>query len=424
MRMPISRLIRLGLVVAAGLLIGLVATAGSLLNASARVTPITTQYKPLSSRSPQKTVGASNSGHFPLPSASALAQAQADLVSDGGPTVTAIQSIAPSSLVVLDTDGLYLTTDGGTQWQSITPPGISNPLQDILAVRFLTPQDGWVVWESRGTNTLAIEHTRDGGATWTHQNLANTLYGAGLSASLAFTTSRNGYLLLHLPAQSSSLYATANSGSTWSLVTNAAPIRRMHFMNTLDGFGLGLHSQHLWKTTDGGTIWSVEPSSDTTAVTLTLPHFIGLTGVYVSVPTTPSSHNPALLNITQNGGATWTTQPFPFTVKAPGTKGPLAFSAPTAHTWFYAGPYTIEITTDSGQQWASITPNIPFASIALLDFRTAQDGWAVANGQWCPGGTSTTTTCASSLASGSLLLHTVNNGLTFSPVKPPGAAMP
>lgn len=424
MRMPISRVLRIGLVVAAGLFIGVVATAGSLLNASAPVTAITTRYKPPSSRSSTGTSGSSNPANIPVPSASALAQSQADLVSDGGPTVAAVQSVAPASLLVWDADGLYLTTDGGTQWQTITPPGILNPLRDVLAVRFVTPNDGWVVLGSSGINGLTIERTVDGGATWTHQSLPNTLYARGLSASLAFTSTHNGYLLLHLPNQPSSLYATTNSGSTWSLITKAAPIRRIRFTNALDGFGLGLNSQHLWKTTDGGNIWSAEPLTGTNTATLTLPQFVGLTGAYVSVPTAPSSLHPATLNVTENGGATWTAKPLPFTVKAPGATSPIAFSMATAHSWFYAGSYTLEVTTDYGIQWTSITPNIPFASIALLDFRTSQDGWAVVNGQWCPGGTATVTACASPLASGSLLLHTTNDGLTFSPVKPPGTSMP
>ena len=140
------------------------------------------------------------------------------------------------------------TTNGGTDWVSITGPFAAS-----TSAFFLNGSTGYVT----GLSSPTMSFTANGGADWTTQ----TNSAGGLN-SVYFSTADTGYAC----GNSSAGIRTTDAGTTWSSMTFpvSGNYRSVFFTSTTTGYiagQLGTGSSPLiMKTTDGGTSWVDQPT--------------------------------------------------------------------------------------------------------------------------------------------------------------------
>lgn len=329
---------------------------------------------------------------------------------------TAVQEVglADNSLGwVADGSGIYVTADHGLSWRAITPPIFTgqDPSGRIDAIVGVGSTDLWlpvvdVIGLSPPTKGEAsdrfngIEHSTDGGATWTFTALPGCLQACGADTSLSFPDAQHGFALEgSVDGQQATVFSTDDGGATWAPVGNLPDIGsldigsgQMVFSNAHDGwvtsgptFGRGGQTTStggvLYRTTNGGTTWSKAPGlppNDRYEV----PTFFGTRhGVVVGYPDGKPSQA-ALVFETDNGGATWTAHRLPtdrglIDYHQSGTGIPFAAIGPAS--WKIDTGSAIYDTVDAGRTWSRSVP-IPESepgSVSWVVFSSSSDGLAI-----------------------------------------------
>jgi photosystem II stability/assembly factor-like uncharacterized protein len=150
--------------------------------------------------------------------------------------------------------GVYKTTNGGTNWALMTG---ANAPTGITKLWFVNANLGWAVGGVDGSSPVYgdIFKTTDGGSTWSNQHNSSTwsrFYGVQFTdASNGWAYTESNGLLIH----------TTDAGSTWTpQISNPSSVylRGMCFQNANTGFVFGrTNSSGLaMKTTNGGGNWT------------------------------------------------------------------------------------------------------------------------------------------------------------------------
>ena len=155
---------------------------------------------------------------------------------------------------------LYRTDDGGHNWTQVSmslPAGAENFEVDIDRdqMKLVSATDGFLALRMAGDSTqTAVYVTQDSGNTWATPSLP--LHGAGASVFLSAQEA-----IIYNGEQ---FYVTHDGARTWVTVSPnisfGDSFAGMEFVNTLSGWVLILDAANhrtLYKTTDGGTTWSV-----------------------------------------------------------------------------------------------------------------------------------------------------------------------
>jgi len=138
--------------------------------------------------------------------------------------------------VVGENGYIFKTTDGGTNWTSITS-GISNTLNKIF---FATDSIGYIA----GSGGKILK-TTDGGDHWTPLTSGTT----SDIPSLYFINKDTGFV-----GTNSMILKTTDGGNSWvSVLLNFTPTS-IHFSGTDYGYATG--GNKIIKTTDGGNTWN------------------------------------------------------------------------------------------------------------------------------------------------------------------------
>lgn len=298
-------------------------------------------------------------------------------------------------------DGKVLrTTDGGSTWLDVTPPGVALPKgrsPDQTPAYFLDEQTGWVAVPEE--QRLTIFRTADGGRTWK----SSTLDGLGsLSAQLSFLDEEQGFALLHqgvaMGSEQVEVLRSLDGGRTWSSIATTVTSHNEEGSLPFGGLKKGIAFRdasqgwitaedrgpgngRLYETRDGGQTWSTHDFAAPAkyqehALTIYPPLFFDdQTGM---LPVTVVPGYETIFYTTEDGGSTWTaTTP----VKAsPQTTTFLAYDwVDPEHGWSTDGE-RIYRTDDGGQTWESLTPTGGLKGFKQLDFVSRTAGWAVVDG--------------------------------------------
>ncbi len=163
------------------------------------------------------------------------------------------------SLYQLKTDDdprtyLLHTTNGGAAWQRVDVKG-ANPAERLVRVVFADNKtQGWVFGEAG-----AVYTTRDGGKSWTRQNVPTRR----LLLGGAFIDGDQGWLV----GAGATILQTSDGGETWHTANAAdAPNARLHavsFVSKTHGWSVGAEGLILC-TTNGGRTWRTQISNVTT----------------------------------------------------------------------------------------------------------------------------------------------------------------
>lgn len=134
-----------------------------------------------------------------------------------------------STGVIVTSDGIYRTTDGGNTWTRTSGPEVYSNLQ------FIQPQIGF----AQGPQSFAF--TLNGGQSWTKKPL-NVF-----PKDIFFLSTSTGFL-----ASPSGLYKTTDTGNTWNKI-NSQSAHTIFFLDNLHGFIYS--SPMVYKTDDAGNRW-------------------------------------------------------------------------------------------------------------------------------------------------------------------------
>lgn len=355
--------------------------------------------------------------------------------------------IAPGVGWAMNGNALWLTTNDGTSWRRITPPGLRG--QDVIGrasdVYFRDAKHGWVSAELNGTRSVngglrygGISSTTDDGKSWRLVTLPGCYQC--VNTYFSFLDSQRGFALTAGESTHGTfikrLYRTTDGGMHWTLVRPMRFYGRIVFTDPLHGWvltnptgwaqkpccAIPIGNGLIYRTSDGGRSWE----------RLTLPAPVGYRherriatwmrffdardGVIASLALDRvTKRQRVLVDLTTDGGTTWAVQAAPSASEQPRTQDGLPyapFSAASTHDWMlfsHTRPILFR-TSDSGRSWTTtaMTPHGKLGSGWAVDFVNADEGWAVV--------------LAKNLIA--VLIRTTDGGRTWTPLTPPEPKLP
>jgi photosystem II stability/assembly factor-like uncharacterized protein len=317
-------------------------------------------------------------------------------------------------------NALEISSNAGQTWRAVTPPtlhGVTASI-DITAVDAIGTNDLWVaiydvpglvLLPNDGSNRGAgIEHSTDGGLSWTFIALPGCLQSCG-PISLSMVDAQNGFAVAGgLQGQRALVFSTHDGGMTWTQIATmpslggvdvGGPLEgsQLLFTSDLDGWAVpgpsGSTSSErqapggvIYRTTDGGLSWSVA-SGLPAALQYTLPKFFGpQDAVTLATEGTQGDRDPAVF-ATQDGGTTWTRYRLPAFVGAHFQPGSFAtrFAAVGLLNWKVDTGSKLYETTDGGKTWTSSTPRpkVGLGDVEGIDFSSPSLGMAIEQNPVC-----------------------------------------
>jgi photosystem II stability/assembly factor-like uncharacterized protein len=382
--------------------------------------------------------GGSGSGS---PSSSKQRQQQLALAASKT-TVGDARLIAPGFGWAMNGTALWLTTNDGASWKTITPPGLKD--QDVIArvgdIDFLDAEHGWVSAELNGKISVngslrygGIYSTADGGKSWQLVTLPGCYQCA--NTYLSFINPRNGYAAALGESTHQTLiqrlYSTSDGGRHWRAVGPLSFHGQMTFTDLRHGWVISsptgwqangpVNEGIVYRTSDGGRSWRhvVLPTPAAyrgeRQIASRMRFFDVRHGLIASLVLDRATKKLRLLvAATDDGGGSWQVRAAPLASEQRGSnQGDYAsFSAASMTNWmlFSRTQPLMFRTVDGGGRWStvSISPRPKPMFVWAPDFATSSQGWAVFQAG----------------NAGDALVRTTDGGRTWTPLTPPMPKLP
>ena len=265
--------------------------------------------------------------------------------------------------------GLWASSDGGSEWRTITPPVPGAVNGHVVQVQFADATHGWVSAVGN-PNLRQLFRTADGGRTWIERKGC-----APCGGTLSFLDRDTGFSLVL-----GSLFRTNDGGETWRGVGRAPFQGWIEFTSARDGWGVGWQRPALYRTGDGGRTWTRVVRGRATLPqhgAVAVPGFVLVDGVRRPLPAHVRDETP---------------------VFAASSPGDFVFWA-RGRLWR---------SSDAGRSWQRIRSNVPPRSVWDIRFASRDDGWAIF-------GVFTKT----GYLRGAALARTTDGGRDWTPLTPP-----
>ena len=181
---------------------------------------------------------------------------------------------------------LFRSTDRGDTWQDRSPA--LDPLTFSREIAFISDSEGWQATSGSpgmacATQWTGINHTVDGGATWTHLVPAGPpsgadpsgLFGGPCKHGLSFSDALHGFLSSRDANSATVIYRTADGGRVWTasgplpdppgfttrgagVVLQAGPVRTFGatLLVVASGEVGGRLVEYAFRSVDGGVSWT------------------------------------------------------------------------------------------------------------------------------------------------------------------------
>lgn len=273
---------------------------------------------------------------------------------DGGSTWTGIRSglnadiidlkaISADSIVFATKCALRRTDDGGTTVKRLPwGPSDTGCVSPIVSVSFPTAEIGYLLLQNGDVLT-----TGDGGDSWKKQTAIPDSPSRGGSQNVSdikFVSAANGVV-----GVGNQIYATADSGVSWSLAKTVLGPGLVHFefISPTEGFAFGNHSS-VYKTIDGGTTWNEIASDGST----NNEDIVALSCTDATTCLASIASGSKILR-TSNGGTTWSAV-------TPSTSAVFGVGYTSATHALAVGNAGITVVTeDSGATWTAVNSSAP-----------------------------------------------------------------
>ncbi|MBA3705521.1 MAG: T9SS type A sorting domain-containing protein, partial [Bacteroidetes bacterium] len=154
--------------------------------------------------------GATQSGSFSKTTNQGTSQSALNTPESNGNWITPF-AIDKSSAIYVGYIELYKSTNGGTNWTTISNFGGSSKMDNIT----VAPSNSSYIYVSKGTS---INRTTNGGTSWT--SIATGLGGATIARIAVHNSSPNKVAVI---TTNSNVYTSTDGGTTWTSITGNLP---------------------------------------------------------------------------------------------------------------------------------------------------------------------------------------------------------
>ena len=113
---------------------------------------------------------------------------------------------------------IYTTADGGTSWNAVSGANIPNPLNGEYGYTGQYAVSGDDIWFS--TNKGRLYHSTDKGYTWSVAQTPISDFGGSSSGQYDFKDGNNGIII----ASSGTVYKSTNGGANWSVISTTGNV--------------------------------------------------------------------------------------------------------------------------------------------------------------------------------------------------------
>jgi len=286
----------------------------------------------------------------PAPTATTSALASATLI----PLPNVAQLSAPSATVVwalVANSRLFRSSDRGDTWQEQRPPALT----PITLLSFIDDHEGWLaplgsVGAGCGTQSFALSHTADAGATWSALTVSG-IPPAQCKNTMTFRDPTNGLVTAYDGTTAPVVYRTTDGGRTWSSgqAVPQAPgstggltvVSVRVFGSTALADLAGQANHYAYRSNDGGTTWThanTAPNQEDVIAFVTATRWLQIS-------------SPGNAKETTDGGATWHSFTTDYQQAAP---VPPVITFGDAQLGYATVRGAIQRTIDGGAHWSAI----------------------------------------------------------------------
>ncbi|MDB6027951.1 MAG: Immunoglobulin I-set domain protein [Verrucomicrobiales bacterium] len=292
---------------------------------------------------------------------------------------------------------IHKTTDGGSNWVQV----LSKPGTHFRSIAFVSPTRGWAgnlgsnSYDAAVTDTNVLYETFDGGTNW---SVVQGLSQAGMKGFCAFHVLDSTHVYGGGRVRGPAIFCkTENAGTNWTTVNLTAQgvmngIMDVYFKDPTNGFVVGMDTNtfavncgsvyhgRIARTTDGGQTWTPVVTTTLTCCYFWKMSWPSANVGYVSLQQNPTTYPNVIFYKTTDGGNTWVSNGIPL--------------APFGQTSFYLQglgfvsedegwmggnantvPYNYLHTLDGGTTWSAVGYNNT-ASINRIRFASPLLGYA------------------------------------------------
>lgn len=289
----------------------------------------------------------------------------------------------------LSAQGLLLSDDGGATWRSAAAPG--DPSSYVTAAR----SGSDVVWLASISSDggVALEHSTDGGKSWSTTDVTTVPAGQQVDARLSLNSPTTGAVVVSVPQTAMSgdsrLFVSTDAGRTFTAARELPVEGAVAFTSPTAGILVGSEAaaDQVFSTTDGGVSWQRS--------TVSIPEADWLVGAPLTDSLLPITlqatdrHAQAQFMLASSGGGAGGFRPVGVTVSLAGdtsTASPLPATVHGENVWVLDGQTsTLATSSDLGRTW-SVTPTTGLpAGVIWLAQPTPSTGLAMVSSGQCAG---------------------------------------
>jgi photosystem II stability/assembly factor-like uncharacterized protein len=214
-----------------------------------------------------------------------------------------------------------------------------------------------------GSYSGKVFNTNNGGISWDSVNLSNTSIN-----DFYFLNNNTGWAC----GESGKIFKTTNSGSSWEnqSLTTYSKLNRLYFTDNINGH-IASDSGNYFKTSNGGTNWiqySIHPKCSFSSIKFATASIGYMCGYYRDVGMFSYIYRPQLYKTT-NGGTNWSLILYTSS-SAPTIYNELSFSDTSNGLLGWTGG--LRKTANGGTSWENLTLPIPSNITAISELSSGK----------------------------------------------------